>query len=59
MIEKLNLLEWSLNLRSDKEVEPDDVFSNTINDMKPEPDILFLTETVKDNKNLGSEIAVK
>ena len=48
-MKNLHILEWSLNLRSDKKkkVYPD--FSNEINLISPKPDVLFLVETVKGN----------
>lgn len=53
-MKNLHILEWSLNLRSDKKkkVYPD--FSNEINLISPKPDVLFLVETVK-----GSTLSIK
>ena len=52
-MKNLHILEWSLNLRSDKKkkVYPD--FSNEINLISPKPDVLFLVETVKGNTTLS------
>lgn len=49
MEKKLVLLEWSLNMRSDKNAQPHEAFYRAIKECAPQPDVLFLVETVKDN----------
>lgn len=49
MLNKINVLEWSLNLRSDKKVKPYVNFNKDINKLSALPDIIFLMESVKDN----------
>ena len=49
MDKKLVCLEWSLNMRSDKTAKPHEVFYKAIRECNPQPDVLFLVETVKGN----------
>ena len=49
MDKKLTFLEWSLNLRSDKNKNPHKAFYKGLEMCSPKPDVLFLVETVKEN----------
>lgn len=49
MDKKLTFMEWSLNMRSDKNVQPHEAFYRAIKECSPQPDVLFLVETVKGN----------
>lgn len=49
MKKKLTFMEWSLNMRSDKNAQPHEAFYQAIKACVPQPDVLFLVETVKGN----------
>lgn len=49
-MDKLKLLEWSLNMSSDKDAKPYKDFFVEI--YKINPDVVFLMETVKNNENI-------
>lgn len=49
MDKKLTFMEWSLNMRSDKNAKPHEAFYKALASSKPQPDVLFLVETVKEN----------
>lgn len=50
MLNNLNVMEWSLNLRSDKETKPYVNFNQEIQELCTRPDVIFLMETVKNNE---------